>query len=360
MNTRTTAVRCALAAALLLLGACQKEAAPEPEVRPVRSIVVTSGSTGSSATYTAEIRSRYESDLGFQTAGKIIARPVDAGTTVKRNDVLARLDEQDLRLGVEAAQSSVNAAQAVLDKARSDEARFRDLLERGLTTRSTFLAQQTNTRTAQSQLDQARSELQLRRQQLGYAVLRADRDGVVTKVYQDVGAVVAAGQPVAAVAQPSELEAVFDVAENQIETVRNAVVMEIRIVSAPDRAFTGRVREISPSADPATRTYRVRCSISGAPASIRLGMTVSVAVRGASSMGRVVSVPATAIFQKDGKPAVWIVKKDLTVELRPVTVEQYDSTRALLSEGVQQEERIVTAGVHRLASGQKVRLLDRP
>jgi multidrug efflux system membrane fusion protein len=348
-------------ALLLLLGACGKEeAAPEPEVRPVRSIVVSSGSTGSAATYTAEIRSRYESDLGFQTAGKIVARPVDAGTVVKRNDVLARLDEQDLRLGVDAARSAVNAAQAVLDKSRSDEARFRDLLERGLTTRSTFLAQQTTTKTAQSQLDQAKSELQLRRQQLGYAVLRADRDGVVTKVYQDVGAVIAAGQAVAAVAQPSELEAVFDVAENQVDIVRNALVMEIRVISAPDRAFSGRVREISPSADPATRTYRVRCSISGAPASIRLGMTVSVAVRGAAVAGRVVSVPATAIFQKDGKPAVWVVKPDLTVELRPVTVAQYDSTRALLSEGVQQEERIVTAGVHRLAAGQKVRLLDQP
>jgi RND family efflux transporter MFP subunit len=348
-------------AAALLLGACGgKTEAPEPEIRPVRSVVVTSGATGASATYTAEIRSRYETDLGFQATGKIIARPVDAGTVVKRNDVLARLDEQDLRLGVEAAQSAVNAAQAAYDRARSDEARFRDLLERGLTTRSNLLAQQTATKTSQSQLDQAKSELQLRRQQLGYAVLRADRDGVVTKVYEEVGAVVAAGQRVAAVAQPSELEAVFDVAENQLDVVRNALVMEIRVLSAPDRAFTGRVREISPSADPATRTYRVRCSISGAPASIRLGMTVSVAVRGASVAGRVVSVPATSIFQKDGKPAVWIVKPDLTVELRPVTVQQYDSERALVSDGIAQEERIVTAGVHRLAAGQKVRLLEQP
>jgi RND family efflux transporter MFP subunit len=348
------------AAAAALLGACKKAEAPAPEVRPVRTMVVSSGGSGGVATYTAEIRSRYETDLGFQVGGKIINRPVDAGAVVKKGTLLAQLDEQDLRLGVESAQAAVTAQQAQLEKAKSDEARFRELLERGLTARSTYVAQQTAVKTGQSQLDQARAQLQLKRQELGYAALRADRDGVVTRVYQEVGAVVAPGQPVAAIAQPSELEAVFDVAENQIDAVRNALVLEIRVLSAPDRAFTGRVREISPSADPVTRTYRVRCSIFGAPASIRLGMSVSVSVRGASGGTRVTAVPATAIFQQDGKPAVWIVREDQTVELRPVIVERYESESAFLREGVKSNERIVTAGVHKLSQGQKVRLLGEP
>src|SRR5262245_36852391 len=219
-----------LLAATMLAG-CKKAEPPPPEVRPVRTMLVSGGSGGGVATYTAEIRSRYETDLGFQVGGKIITRPVDAGAAVKKGTLLAQLDQQDLQLGVEAAQSAVTAQQAQLDKAKSDEARYRELLERGLTARSTYIAQQTAVKTAQSQLEQAKAQLQLKRQELGYAALRSDRDGVVTRVYQEVGAVVAPGQPVAAIAQPSELEAVFDVAENQIDAVRNALMIEIRILS---------------------------------------------------------------------------------------------------------------------------------
>jgi RND family efflux transporter MFP subunit len=183
----------ALAMALSVLTACGAKHETPPEVRPVRSIVLGGTTGGSTLSFTAEVRARYETDLAFQVSGKLTARVVDTGATVRRGSVLARIDEQDLRTALDAARAAVAAAQAQLDRARSDEGRFRDLLERGLTTRSNYLAQQTSTRTAQSQLEQAQSELQLRRQQLGYATLRADRDGVITRTFQNPGAVVAAG-----------------------------------------------------------------------------------------------------------------------------------------------------------------------
>jgi len=137
--------------------------------------------------------------------------------------------------------------------------------------------------------------------------------------------------------------------------VKAGSTVVINPLSGENTAWAGRVREISPSADPVTRTYQVRTTIVKPPASLRLGMTVSVLlprVGGAPN----ISLPSTAIFQKDGKPAVWIVTAQSTVELRPVTVERYDSDRAFVADGIRTGERVVTAGVHRLAPGEKVKL----
>ena len=250
--------------------------------------------------------------------GKLVSRAVDVGATVKKGQLLAQLDQTDQQLGVDAARGAVPAAQSDLDRSRSEEARFRDLLERGLTTRAQYQAQQTAVRSAEAKLSQATAELSLARQRLGYTTLRAGEDGVVTRVLVEVGTVVAAGQRALSIARPSELEAVFDVPDGRIEEVKSGSSVLINPLGGDTAAWAGRVREISPSADPVTRTYQVRTTIVNPPASLRLGMTVSVTlprVGGAPN----ISLPSTAIFQKDGKPAVWIVTAHSTVELRPVT-----------------------------------------
>jgi RND family efflux transporter MFP subunit len=337
------------------LAACGKKEAPEAPVRPVRSVLVMGGTSGESATYTAEIRSRFETDLSFQVPGKLVRRDVDNGSTVRKGQVLAQLDQTDTQLGVDAARGGVPAAQSDLDRARSEEARFRDLLERGLTTRAQYQAQQTAVRSAEAKFSQATAELRLAQQKLSYTTLRADQDGVVTRVLVETGSVVAAGQRAISIARPSELEAVFDVPDVRVDELRTSAAVVISPVQGADAVWAGRVREISASADPVTRTYQVRTTIVNPPPSLRLGMTVSVTlprVGGAPN----VALPSTSIFQKDSKPAVWIVTKDNTVELRAVSVERYDSDRAYIAEGLRTGERVVTAGVHRLAPGQKVKL----
>jgi RND family efflux transporter MFP subunit len=331
------------------LTACGQEAAPEAPVRPVRSVVVTGGESGESATYTAEIRSRFETDLSFQVPGKVVRRDVDLGTTVKPGQVLAQLEQTDTQLGVDAARGAVPAAQSDLDRSRSEEARFRDLLERGLTTRAQYQAQQTAVRSAEAKLAQATAELRLAQQKLGYTTLRS------SQVLIEVGSVVAAGQRAISVARPSTLEAVFDVPDARIGELQSNSAVVIAPVQGEKTVWAGRVREISPAADPVTRTYQVRTTIVDPPPSLRLGMTVSVTlprVGGAPN----VALPSAAIFQKDAKPAVWVVTKDDTVELRAVSVERYDSGRVFIAEGLRTGERVVTAGVHRLAPGQKVKL----
>lgn len=350
---------CCLASAFIAIAACHGKHETNDDIRPVRTEVVGTGQYGDNLTYTGEIRARHESDLGFQVAGKVIARPVDVGAAVKVGTVLAQLDPTDEKVALDSAQSTVNAARAELARATSEEDSYRHLLERGLTTRTTYVAQQTATKTAQSRLQEASADLDLRRRQLGYTTLRADRDGVITRVSADVGAVLAQGQAVATLAQPSELDVVFDVADSQVDAVRNAKTVAAALLSARDKSLTAVVREIAPSADPVTRTYRVRCTLPAQPPGWRLGLNAIVTLpSGQSTLG--IRIPSTALYEKERKSAVWIVKGDQTVELRPIVVARYDTDSVEVSSGLKSGERIVTAGVHKLLAGQKVSLLSEP
>jgi RND family efflux transporter MFP subunit len=339
-----------------LCGGCGKEAPTASPPRPVRSLVVTAASAGGGASYTAEIHSRYETDLAFQVSGKLVNVPVTVGTLVRKGELLAQLDQTDFRVSLEAARSAVTAAQAEFDRARSEEGRYRDLLERGLTTRASHLAQQTSAKTSHSKLDQAIADLRLSEQKLSYTSLRADADGVVTTVTGDAGVVVSAGQRVVTVARPNELEAVFDVPDAHIDGVRASSMTQVALLSSPTTQYPARVREISPMADPKTRTYRVKAQILSPPPNLRLGMNVVVTLTQPEGPA-VIALPATALFQKNRDPAVWIVKADHVLELRPVTVARYETDQVFISNGVKAGERIVTAGVHRLSPGEQVRLL---
>jgi RND family efflux transporter MFP subunit len=359
MNTQHISFKSAFAALCVLLAACHGKHQTGEEIRPVRTQVVGSGQYGDALTYTGEIRARHESDLGFQVAGKVIARPAEVGAAVKAGTILAQLDPTDEKVALDSAQSAVNAASAEAARASTEEASYRHLLERGLTTRTQYIAQQTASKTAQSRLQQASSDLDLRRRQLNYTTLRADHDGVITRVSADVGAVLAQGQAVVTLAQPSELDVVFDAADNQVDAVRNTKTVSAALLSARDKPLTAVVREIAPSADPVTRTYRVKCTLPAQPPGWRLGLNAIVTLAtGQTAQG--IRIPATALYEKDRKSAAWIVKSDQTIELRPIVVARYDTESVEVSSGLKSGERIVTAGVHKLLPGQKVSLLPEP
>jgi len=347
-----------VAAAMALTAGCgAKDAPQESEPRLVRTMLVGEVAGDQQTRYTAEIRSRHETALSFQVGGKIENRLVDVGALVKAGETLAVLDATDQQLGVDAARSAVAAAEAEFERARAEEARYRELLERGLTTRAAHLAQQTNLATSKSRLEQATADLRLNEQRLAYTQLRADFDGVVTDVLAEIGAVVAPGQAVLRIARPDELEVVFDVPDARIDELRGDTAVQFSLLAAQAAEYAAQVREISPSADPATRTYQVRASIKDAPPGLRLGMTVAVSLPHASGAGSF-RVPSTALFQSGDDPAVWIVRSDSRLELRRVEVERYESDYVLVINGLAAGQRIVTAGVHRLADGEPVRLLE--
>ena len=342
--------------AVALLSACDEPAAPAAALRPVRVVTVEPLDIGQALSQTGEIRPRYETDLAFRIGGQILARPVDVGSVIGRGDLLARLDDQRARSQMQSAQAGLAAAEAELTRAQAEEARQSALLKDGFTTKQRYDTAVRDLQTAEARRDSAQAKLTLARENLGYTELHSDVDGIVTAVYAEAGQVVAAGQHVLRVAEPREREAVFDVPEVAFRLVPHDPEVEVTLVANPAVKVVGRVRYTAPQADLTTRTYAVRVSLPNAPPEMRLGATVKGRVELPAQ--NVVALPSSALFEKDGKPAIWVFDPgNRTVQLRPVTMLRFDPDRVLLSDGVERGDMVVTAGTHLLRPGEQVRLL---
>ena len=349
----------AFGALVLMLGmtACQKEEkAAAPNIRPVRTVTVEPSEAGETVSLTGEIKPRYEADLGFRVNGKILERPVDVGTQVKKGDLLARLDPQQYRQDFEVAKAEVAKADAEVARSQAQENRQRELLKNGHTTQVSYDQALKTFKTAQAQADAARAKQVQASENLGYTDLKADNDGVISAIGAEPGQVVSAGQMVVRLAQPGEREAAFNLAEGTFKSPPKDPTVEVKLVSNPEIQTPGKVRYISPQADPATRTYTVRVSLPDAPPQMRLGANVVGTVT--LDQGQSVTIPGSALFQKDGKPAVWLVEKDHTVQLKPITVQRYQDDSVVVGDGLAQGDVVVTAGVQKLLPGQKVALMD--
>lgn len=351
-------MRAAYVAPLLLslLAGCAKEEPKLEEVRPVRAIQLAAGNGGERVEFAGDVRARYESRLGFRVGGKIVERRVDVGANVKDGQVLMRLDPQDLRLAEAQARATLRAAETERDLAQADYKRHQNLRAQNFVSQAVLDAKQAALRAAQANVDAARAGLRGQSNQAGYANLESDTDGVVTAVDAEVGQVVAAGAPVVRVARTDEKEVVIGIPEDRVEALRQASEVSVRLWANRAESLPGKIREVSPVADPATRTYTVKVSIP-ARADIRLGMTATVemATRGGANASAL-RVPLSALVQDKGATSVWVVEKDV-VQLRKVEVAGQSGNDILLSSGVQAGQTVVTAGVHLLKPGQKVRIL---
>lgn len=348
-----------LAGAALLAG-CSKEQPKAPDVRPVRTMTVASEKAAGTAEFSGDVRPRIESRLGFRVPGKIIARLVDVGATVKKGQVLARLDPTDLALAQQSAQAQLSAAKTDRDLAAADLKRFSELFAKGFISAAEQQRHQANYDAAQARYEQATAGYRNQSNQAAYATLEADADGVVTGVDAEVGQVVSAGQPVVRVAQTAEKEVVVGIPEDQVDTLRKSPEVSIKLWADQSRSIPGKVREIAPAADPLTRTYTVKIAIPNPPPDLRLGMTAVATFTkpggGADSGGMGVRVPITALLQDQGKNVVWLYDAaSQTVKPVPVTVGAPRDNVLLVTSGLQPGQTIVTAGVHLLKAGQKVK-----
>jgi RND family efflux transporter MFP subunit len=339
-----------------LAGCKKEETAAAPNIRPVRAVTVEPSEGGETVSLTGEIQPRYQADIGFRVNGKILQRPVDVGTQVNKGDLLARLDPQQYRQDFEVAKAEVATAEAEVTRSEAQEWRQRELLKNGNTTRVQYDQALKTFKTAQAQLDSARARQVQASENLDYTDLKADNDGVISAIGADPGQVVSAGQMVVKLAQPGEREAVFNLAEGTFKNPPKNPIVEVKLVSNPDIQTQGKVRYVSPQADPTTRTYTVRVSLPDAPPQMRLGANVvgSVTVNQGSS----ITIPGSALLQKDGRPAVWLVDKDGTVQLKPITVQRYQDDSVVVGDGLAQGDVVVTGGVQKLLPGQKVSLME--
>ena len=345
-----------LCAAVLstLLSACSKSAPPSEDVRPVRALTLAAGRVGATAEFSGDVRPRSESRLGFRVGGKISARKVDVGTVVKRGQVLMQLDPQDLRLGQAQAQANLRAAQANAELARAELKRYQELRARNFVSQAVLDQKVAAARSSQSNVEAARAALGEQSNQAGYANLVSDSDGVVTAIDAEVGQVVQAGTPVLRVARTDEKEVVIGVPEDQVGSLRKAGAVKVKLWADPNQSIPGTIREVSPVADPATRTYTVKVAIP-ARADVRLGMTAVVEIADPGP-GTAIRVPLSALYQNKGVSSVWVVENG-AVRLAPVQVGGVAGNDVVLAGGVQPGQTVVTAGVNLLKNGQKVRIL---
>jgi RND family efflux transporter MFP subunit len=332
----------AAALAALTLAACSKPEPPAQPLRTVRVMKVDGAAVAGSLTFPGEVRARYESRLGFRLGGKLVERRVDVGAAVKRGQVLARLDAQD---------ASLNAAQAEAARAlaEAEAKRYRDLRAKNFVSQAVLDAKETALKTATAQAGVARN-------QAGYTTLVADRDGVVTAVEAEAGQVVAAGQTVLRVAEGNEKEVVIAVPEGDVEKLRAAEGFAVVLNSLPGRSWSGRLRELSPGADPATRTFAARIAVAEADDSVRLGMSARVEAK-VSHGDTALRLPLSAFFTRNDQANVWVVDPATqTVTLTKVETDGVAGNEMRVKAGLQPGQLVVTAGASLLEPGQKVRL----
>lgn len=348
--------------ALTLLTACQpaEDAQPLPEpVRPVRVIAVDALPGGETATLTGTIQAQEDVSLAFRVSGQLIERTVNVGDQVETGQVVARLDAENERNALDAARANLASAMARLVEARNTIGRFQPLLERGFVSRAEFDRAVEARDAAQAQVEAAEAQVGTAENQLGFTTLIADGPGVVTARGAEPGEVVAAGRMIVQLAREGGRDAVFDVPASVKEAASAEDEVTVALSADPKVKTTGRVREVSPQADPVTRTFQVRVGLASPPAAMRLGSTVTGTVQIAGAEG--IAIPASALTASNGQPAVWVVDpEEHRVALRNVDVARYELDRVLIYQGLDAGELVVTAGVQTLRPGQQVRLLGSP
>jgi RND family efflux transporter MFP subunit len=350
-----------LAMAALLAGCQHHEAEPVEEVRPVRTVVAghSEGSVG--VGYSGEIVARHESLLGFRTPGKVAARLVDVGSVVKRGQVLMRLNPEQEALQVAAASADVDAAKSRVAQARVDLQRTEQLLTRQFASRAELDQHKLALDQAEAQLRAALARREAQANQQGYTALSSDRDGVVTAVTAEVGQVVAPGHPVVTVAADGEREVSISIPESRVDELSKARSLRVSVWAHPGRSWEGALRELAPSTDSVTRTYSARIAIRNPdPALLRLGMTATVAVQGAEG-NSAIRLPLSAVLDRQGQRQVWVVDpKSSRVALRTVKLGTPQDDRVQVVDGLAVGETVVSAGVHMLQPGQRVKLPAAP
>lgn len=347
--------------ALALLSGCGKNAPVAESARPVIALPVKALDGAQAAQFPGEIHARYEMPLSFRVAGQLTARYARLGDTVKKGQALARLDDADATKTQASAQAALDAAEHRL--AFATQQRDRDDAQAKQNLISQLQLEQTHDAyaSALASRDQARQQLALSQNQSRYTTLVADRDGSITSEQAEVGQVVAAGQPVFGFAWSGERDVFFDVPENNVASISPGQVATVTLLALPGKTFAGRVRDISPSADPQARTYRVKLSLDAPGQQLRLGMTANVSLSANPVAGESVRIPATALFHQNEKPAVWVVRpNDSTLELRPITVIRYGERDVTVGAGLHAGERVVMQGVHAVAAGEKVEPIAPP
>lgn len=356
----------AVFALALLLSACS---GGQPDSDPPRpALVVHPGPQDLAAeAFAGDVRAHQESPLAFQIGGHLLRRLVDVGARVKQGQALAELDAGDVGLQVEAARAQLATAQADLQLAQSERERYRILADKQLVSRSQYESRDNTFKAAAARVRQANAQLDVARNQAGYASLRAPADGVIAQRQAEAGQIVAAGQAIYTFAADGDREVQISIPEQRIAAFKVGQSVQVELWTQQGRLIPGRIRELAPAADPQARTFAARIALP-AGAAVELGQSARVyALDGA---GKGMSVPLAAVFAKDGTPALWVLRPEAhataidgasigTLHLVPVQLGPYGEERVPVLSGIAPNDWVLAAGVHLVREGQRVEPVDR-
>jgi membrane fusion protein, multidrug efflux system len=352
MKTRISVVAFGIASALALAGCKQEAKGPEP-VRPVLSTALQPALPGSTVAV-GTVQARYETNLGFRVLGRLIARPVNVGDLVAKGQTIAAIDPTALELAVRSAKADLSKAQALLENAIGTEERKRILIRTDATTKQSLDDAEQVRAGAQASAARARANLAKAIEQLGYAQVKSEFDGVVTAVSAEVGQVVSPGQSVVTVARLDVREAVVDIGADFPAPLTVGLPFAVGLQLLPAVHVQGQIREISPQADQVTRMRRVRITLDNPPESFRFGSTITAKL--SNTPDPVLRLPESAVLKEGGEAFVWVIDASTsTVSQRKVDLSE-DEAGMRVTSGLTAGARIVTAGIHSLKPGQQVRI----
>ncbi len=350
--------RLLLALSLVLLAGCDKPAEPVAPPRPTLIMVVGDSNDSSSMVLVGEVRPRFESAQGFRISGKIMERKVDVGAQVKKGQLIARLDAADVNLNAAAAMADVRAAEASHALAVAELERQRQLFARKFISASALDIREAELKTSAARLAQVKAQANVSGNQMQYANLTADRDGVITMIRAEPGQVVQAGETVVQIANLKETEVLVAVPESRMAEVKPGTPVTVKMWANPNKAYAGRVREIAPAADSATRAFDVRVSVIDADDMVKLGMTAGVKFKQQAQqqpMQSQLRIPLAALTERNGKKLVWVIDAENKAQRREVTAGEFSEQGVMITDGLQPGEKIAIAGVHTLVEGQQVK-----
>lgn len=357
MSNRYCHIAMGLPALLLIpLAGCQRAESDPRTTPPLVRVATPTAANAATREFTGIVAARVQSDLGFRVGGKVTERLVTAGQVVRRGQKLMRIDGTDLALATRASLGTVEAARARALQTAADEKRFRDLVGAGAVSASAYDQAKAAADSARAQLIAAQAQARVAGNEANYTVLLADADGTVVETLAEPGQVVAAGQTVIRVARSGPREALVQLPE----TLRPPLGSAARARTFDGGSGGATLRQLSDSANPASRTFEARYVLADATARAPLGSTVTVTL---TMPGDAVAteVPLGALRDTGRGPGVWVVSGGTqpTVTWRPVRVSAVGEETATVTSGLKSGNRFVAMGAHMLHQGQSIRVATR-
>lgn len=338
------------------LAGCEKNVEPPPPPRPALVMEVGAKAETNTMALVGEVYPRYESSQGFRVSGKIIERKVDVGEYVRKDQLIARLDDTDINLNAAASLADVQVAEASRALAMAEVERQRKLFAKRFISASALDIREVELKTASARLAQARAQANVSYNQTQYANLTADRSGVVTLIRAEPGQVVGMGEIVVRIADTREIEVRVAVPESRMAEVKLNATVTVKMWTNGQKVYAGVVREIAPAADSATRAFNVLVTIKDPDESVKFGMTASVIFNHQDErQAEAFLIPTSALTEINGKKIVWTIDADNKAQPREVIAGQYREDGVLIANGLHAGEKIAIAGVHTLIKDQQVK-----